>query len=136
MAQVKLDDGWCYEMLRRCRWPHGVACVRCGSRRVTVHTRSRRTPRLRYLCLGCRRTFNDLTGTIFAGSNLPLTTWFCGLSLLSEELSTVEYARALSIKWDTARRISRLLLVAASQPGLVRDLERTLIGGSRARKAG
>lgn len=133
---MKVGDGWCYEMLRRCRWPDGVACVRCGSRRVTVHTRSRRMPRLRYLCLGCGRTFNDLTGTVFARSNVPLSTWLHGLSLLPQGLSTVEYAKALSIKWDTARRISRSLLVAASQPGLVRNLERMLIGGPRARKAG
>ncbi|MFQ5945794.1 MAG: transposase [Anaerolineae bacterium] len=126
-----MSDDWCYHMLRRYRWPQGVTCVRCGSRRVTVHTRSGRTPRLRYLCLQCRRTFTDLTGTIFARSNLPLSTWFMGFSLFPQGLSTAEYARALSVKWDTARRMSRCLLVSASRPGLVRDLEGVLIGGQR-----
>lgn len=136
MATVKLDEEWCYQTLRRCRWPDGIICARCGSVRVTIHTRGARTPKLRYLCLGCRRTFNDLTGTIFAGSNLPLTTWFRGLSLLHQGLSTVEYARASSVKWDTARRMSRSLLVATDRPGLVRDLDQVLTGRSRARKAG
>lgn len=94
--------------------------------RVTFHTRSAQTPRLRYLCLLCRRTFSDLTGTVFARSNLPLRTWFLGLSLLPQGLPTAEYARALSLKWDTARRMSRCLLVAAGRPGLVRDLQALL----------
>lgn len=119
-----MDEGACYRVLRHHRWRDGVRCARCGGARVTVHTRSGDTPRLRYLCLDCRRTFNDLTGTVFAGSNLPLAAWFRALSLLPERLTTVELARALSLKWDTARRISRRLVVAAGQPGLVRDLQR------------
>lgn len=131
-----MDEEWCYQTLRRCRWPDGVTCVRCESRRVTVHTRSERTPKLKYLCLHCRRTFTDLTGTIFARSNLPLRRWFHGLSLLPQGLSTVDYARALSIKWDTARRISRCLLVSGGQPGLIRELQRVLSGEPRMRKVG
>lgn len=130
-----MDDDWCYRTLRRCRWPEGPTCPWCASRRVTVHTRAGRTPRLKYLCLRCRRTFTDLTGTIFTRSNLPLSTWFRGLSLLPVGLSTTEYARALSLKWDTARRMSRRLLVAAGQPGLVRDLQGLLLGEAPARKA-
>jgi transposase-like protein len=103
---------------------------------VTVHTRSERTPRLRYLCLGCRRTFSDLSGTIFARSNLPLPTWFLAISLLPKRLSTVDCARALSVKWETARRMSRDLLLASDRPGLVRDLQGVLSERARARKAG
>lgn len=131
-----MDDEWCYQALRRRRWSKGMTCPRCACRRVTVHTRSRRTPRLRYLCLGCRRTFTDLTGTIFARSNLPLSTWFRALSLLSEGLATVDYARMLRVKWDTARRMSRCLLVAANRPGLIRDLQSDLIGEPHLRKVG
>ena len=121
-----MDEHWCYQALRRHRWPNGPTCVDCGSARITVHTRSRRTPRFRYLCLACRRTFTDLTGTIFARSNLPLRTWFVGLSVLSEQLSTVEYARALSVKWETAYRMSSLLTGAFRKGGLVSDLHRVL----------
>lgn len=129
-----MNEAWCYETLRRCRWPDGVTCVRCGSPRVTVHTRAGQAPRLRYLCLHCRRTFSDLSGTIFARSNLPLHTWFVGLSLLPHRLSTVDYARALRVKWDTARRISRRLLLAAARPGLVRDLQGVVLGRPRLTK--
>ena len=117
-----MDEGWCYEIVRRCRWRDGVTCVRCGSRRVTVHTRPRSGPRLKYLCVECRRVFNDLTGTVFAGSNLPLRKWMLGLSLMPLALSTGEYAKRVGVKWDTARRMSRRLLAASTAPGLVRDL--------------
>ncbi len=130
-----MDERWCYETLRVRRWPEGVRCPRCGAGRVTVHTRSARAPRRRYLCLACRRTFNDLTGTVFARSILPLPTWFRGLSLLGDGLATTEYARALSLKWDTASRMSRLLLAASGRPGLVQELL-TALAHRTTRRAG
>ena len=117
-----MEESRCYELLRRYRWPQGPSCQGCHSHRITGHSRSRRTPRRRYLCLDCRHTFSDFTGTIFARSNLPLSTWFRAMSLLSENMSTVEYARALSVKWETARRLHRILQQETRRPGLVRDL--------------
>jgi transposase-like protein len=131
-----MNEEWCYQTLRRIRWPGGVRCPRCGSGRVTIHTRRTRTPRLKYLCFGCRRTFSDLTDTVFARSNLPLSTWFVGLCLLPQELSTVSYARMLSLKWDTARRLARSLLVAAGRPGLIRELQAVIMNEQRATRTG
>ena len=122
------SETWCYEVLRRVRWPEGIACPLCLQRRVTVHSKSLRTPRRKYLCLACHRTFTDLSGTVFARSNLPLGKWFLGLSLLPQGLPTVELARVLGVKWDTARKVSRRLLVAASRPGLIKDLRAVLAG--------
>lgn len=123
----RFEDSWCYEVLRRHRWRHGVTCVRCGSRHVTVHTRAESEPRRKYLCLQCRRVFTDLTGTIFARSNLPLSRWFLGLTLVRDGLSTGEYARAVSVKWDTARRMSRALLIAVDRNDLVREIQHALL---------
>lgn len=130
-----MEERGCHDLLRQLRWPDGVTCISCRKGRLTIHTRSERTPRLRYLCLDCGRTFNDLTGTIFARSNLPLSTWFEALSLLRLGLSTPELARALAVKWDTARRVSRCLLVATGAPGLTRDLERALTDRGSVAKA-
>lgn len=121
-----ITDEQCFAMLRRCRWPEGPRCVYCGSESITVHTRFRRTPRRRYLCLDCRHTFTDLTATIFAGSNLALRKWFAALSLVAANASTMESARALGVKWETARRVSRLLALEVGRAGLVRDLLRAL----------
>jgi transposase-like protein len=130
-----MEEAWCYETLRRCRWPDGLDCPRCGGKRVTAHTRSRDTERTRYLCLHCRRTFTDLTGTPLARTNLPLRTWFLCLQLIGSGRTVVELARELDVKWDTADRIKRRLATGLSRPGLIRQLREMIEkgdeGGSR-----
>ncbi len=118
----EFSEAWCYELLRTVRWPHGVTCPYCGGSRVTTHSKFAKAPRRRYLCLGCRRTFTDLTGTPFARTNLPLATWFRGLRLLGEGGRRSELAKALGVKWDTMGHMERRLAVALARPGLVRQL--------------
>ncbi len=120
------DEERCYELLRRARWPAGITCPLCGGRRVTNHTTGRRTPRRRYLCLGCRRTFTDFTGTPLAQTNLPLAKWFDCLRLLGERHTTIELARSLEVKWETAARLERRLVVALARPGFLRQLREAL----------
>ncbi len=126
-----MDEEWCYKVLRCCRWPTGVTCAWCGGRKVTVHTRRGRTPRLRYLCLHCRRTFTDLSGTIFTRSNLPLSKWFDCLLLLRYGRSTTDLARFLGVKWDTAAHMGRRLGVALARPGLIWQLSEAMEKGER-----
>lgn len=122
VVRADISEAWCYEIIRRVRWPDGVACPFCGRRRVTIHTRPAGTPRRRYLCLECRRTFTDLTGTPFARTNLPLRKWLQCLRLLPDGRSTTDLANALKVKWDTVAHIQRRLGVALARPGLVRQL--------------
>ncbi len=123
--RAELSETWCYEVLRRVRWPNGIACPYCGSR-VTTHSKSTRTPRRRHLCLGCRRTFTDLTGTPFARTNLPIGKWFLCLRLLRHGHTTAELAKRLGVKWDTAAQLQRRLGVALARAGLVRLLRESL----------
>ncbi len=118
-----LSEEACYETLRRVRWPHGIVCPRCGRSRVTTHTKLVRSPLRRYLCLTCRRTFTDLTGTPLAGTNLPVSKWFLCLQLLRQPLATADLARELSVKWDTAVHLQRRLVVAMARPGLLQKLK-------------
>ena len=118
----------CFEILRRVRWPDGVVCPRWGATRVTTHTNFDAQSRRRYLCLACRRTFTDLTGTIFAQSNLPLETWFRCLDLLWRCPTTGALAQTLGVKWETAARMQRRLVAAWTRPGLIRNLQRALDG--------
>lgn len=122
------DESRCYDLLRRCRWPQGPVCVRCGAADVAVHVRCAETPRLKYRCRRCRHTFTDLTGTCFARSKLPLRVWFGALDLLDEHPDPVECARRLGVKWDTAHRLIVLLERSAARPGLVRALKSALRG--------
>ncbi len=122
----EFSEAWCYEALRRVRWPDGITCPFCARGRVTIHSKSTRTPRRRYLCLGCRRTFTDLTGTPLARTNLPLDRWFLCLRLLRHGHTTIDLARALGVKWETAAQLQRRLGAALGRPGLVRQLRETV----------
>lgn len=124
--RAELSETWCYETLRGVRWPNEMTCPFCGRTRVTTHSKSLRTPRLRHLCLSCRRTFTDLTGTPLARTNLPLGIWFLCLRLMGKGLSTSELAKALGVKWDTTAHMERRLWAALTRPGLVRQLRETL----------
>lgn len=123
------SETWCYEQLRRVRWSRGITCPFCGGIRVTTHSKRAGTPRRRYLCLGCRRTFTDLTGTPLARTNLPLAKWFLCLRLLRHGTTTTDLARALGVKWDTAVQLQRRLGVALARPGLVRQLREAMERG-------
>ncbi len=121
-AKAEFGEAWFYEMLRQVRWPDGIICPFCGQRRVTTHSKSATAPRRRYLCLGCRRTFTDLTGTPLSRTNLPLATWFCCLRLMEKGQTTSGLAKELGVKWDTAAHIQRRLAMALTRPGFVRHL--------------
>ena len=108
-VRPQLDEVWCYVVLRKMRWPNGIICPYCGRRKVTTHSKFATTSRRRYLCLGCRKTFTDLTGTPFARTNLSLGKWFLCLRLIEEGRSTSELAKELGVKWDTAAHIQRRL---------------------------
>lgn len=123
---AEFSEAWCYETFRRARWPSGITCPRCGQGRVTTHSKSAKGSRRRYLCLGCRRTFTDLTGTPLARTNLPLDKWFLCLRILRHGHTTTDLARLLEVKWDTAVHLQRRLGVALARPGLVRRLRETL----------
>ncbi len=120
--ESKLDEAWCYMVLRKVRWPNGIVCPYCGEKRVTTHTKATRTPRRRYLCLICRKTFSDLTGTPFARTNLSLRTWIICFDLLARELKTSELAKRLGVKWDTTAYMLRRLAMSLEHQALVKRL--------------
>jgi transposase-like protein len=120
------DESYCYTKLREVRWPDGIVCPLCKLGRVTTHTKFATTPRRRYLCLHCRRTFTDLTGTPFARTNLPLGTWASALRLASAGQSTSELARELGVAWDTAAHLARRIGEALTEPSLAAQFRQAL----------
>ena len=68
------------------RWPHGVACVECGS--MNIQERPTRKPQP-YRCRDCRKDFSVRTGTVMQGSNLPLTKWAMAIYLMSTNLKGI-----------------------------------------------
>ena len=67
-----IDDARCFETVRAMRRPQGVT-PHCHSPQVTKQGHDESQPeRQKYECTVCRKRFDDLTGTIFAGHHQPL----------------------------------------------------------------
>jgi transposase-like protein len=118
----------CLDLLRKTRWPQGASCPRCGDSRFNYHANQNGGKRKR-LCLGCQRTYNELTGTPFANSKLPLHLWFrCALSMnQGKKYPTCdELAKRLGVKLTTAWRMRRVINRAQCDP----VLGRLFLGGA------
>lgn len=89
----------CNDFLESIRWPDGVTCLKCESKRVTKYTkqageRKRKNPktgkmevkpvpaRILYVCLDCNHQFSATTGTIFNDTHLELPKWFMAVALM------------------------------------------------------
>jgi transposase-like protein len=104
--------------LRRQRFAHGPVCPRCDSRRV--HRWGRFGERRRYRCLGCSRTFSDLTGTPLAYLK-RLDRWGAFSVCMRQARSVRHTAAALQVATGTAFRWRHRLLdaVRAADAGLL-----------------
>ena len=99
-----IDDAKCYETVRAMRWPDKVTCPHCSSDSVIKDGKDDTEPqRQRYLCHGCRRRFDDLTGTIFAGRHESLRTWIICSYFMGLNLSSLQIAKELDLNASDAR---------------------------------
>jgi transposase-like protein len=102
--QNLFDDAKCFQTVRDMRWPDGVVCPSCGSTSVVKNGRDDSQPdRQRYECKDCRKRFDDLSDTVFAGHHQPLRTWIACLYLMGLNLSGLQIARELGIPKSDAR---------------------------------
>ena len=123
--QALIDDVKCYDTVRSLRWPDGVRCPDCGSDRVIKKGRDETQPqRRRYECSGCRRRFDDLTGTIFARHHQPLRVWVLCLYFMGLNLSNEQIAQELDLNPDDARRMTTQL-----REGIVRQKPPVVLSG-------
>ena len=82
------------------RWSDGFVCPGCGSSDHAIVGRRRL-----YECHACHRQTSLKSGTIFAKSLVPLSKWFQCKWLLTQakgSVTTLELARQLDLKWDSA----------------------------------
>ena len=103
----------CQAALIRMRWPDGFVCPGCGSVR---HSWS--PARRHFQCSDCRRQTSAKAGTIFHKSKTPLTKWFLAMHLITSaknDISGLELARQLDVKWDTAWLMKQKLMEVMRQ---------------------
>lgn len=111
------SGGFDLAAFRRWRFAGGLFCPLCDGR--AVHRWGRFGDRRRYRCLGCGRTFSDLTGTPLAHlKRLDLWPAFCDRVLEASSLRST--ARALRVHLATAFRWRHRLLDALRSTESVR----------------
>lgn len=99
MDEFGTDDK-CREVLEQLRWPEGVCCPRCESKKV-----SRIKERQQFDCDECRYQFSVLSGTIFHDTHLPLKKWFVAIYLTVEAkkgISANQMKRTIGVSYKTA----------------------------------
>ncbi len=102
--QALIDDSKCFDTIRAMRWPEGVRCPECNSAEVIRDGRDDTQPeRQRYRCRGCRKRFDDLSGTILAGHHQPLRVWVLCLYFMGLNPSNEQIAQELGIAPDDAQ---------------------------------
>jgi len=125
----------CAAILFRFRWPNGFVCQKCGHGRF-----SKLKSRNLYQCCQCRYQASLISGTIFSSTNLPLTTWFLAIYLITQSkdgISSLNLARFLGVSANTALRIKHKLQQVMKQsddqlslPGIV-QLDDAYWGGKK-----
>ena len=130
----------CHAALVKMRWPEGFVCPGCAS---TRHSYS--PARRHFQCSDCRLQTSAKSGTIFHKSKTPLTKWFLAMHLITSaknDISGLELARQLDVKWDTAWLMKQKLMEVMRQRNsiykLVGDvqIDDAYLGGEKAGKTG
>ncbi len=165
----KSDDD-CLAYMETMRWPEGIKCPTCGSTHISKITRKSST-RSRKAAEGKTRThsvrtriyqclekctmnskgvmvnaqFSATSGTIFADSHLPLTTWFMAMAIIvdaKKSISANQLKEHLGIgsyrtAWYMAHRI-RKAMEAKTFEKMTRivEIDETYIGGKVRTKDG
>jgi transposase-like protein len=128
----------CREYLKRLRWPNGIECPRCESKRV-----ANLTDNYKFECLNCSYQFTALAGTVFHDTHLPLEKWFLAVLLICESrkgVSANQVKRMLGVSYKTAwylcHRI-RHAMTEIDKPKLdgVIEFDETYIGARKKRGA-
>jgi transposase-like protein len=123
--QSLIDDEKCYETVRKLRWPEGVGCPHCESKKVIKRGRDEHEKACqRYECKGCGKRFDDLTGTVLASHHQPLKMWIVFLYFMGLNLSTRQIAQELNLNKDDAQHMAEVL-----RTGIVEKKPETTLSG-------
>jgi len=132
LIQEYADETACREYLEELRWPDGLACLRCGSMRI-----SRISTRNQLDCGDCNFRFSVTAGTIFHDSHLPLSKWFLAAYMMMEAkkgISAKQMERTLGIAYRTAWYLCHRIRAAIEEASPIKlkgivEIDETFIGG-------
>jgi transposase-like protein len=124
----------CFNYLAALRWPDGIACPRCQSKKI-----SRIVERNQFDCDGCRYQFSVRVNTIFHDSHLPLWKWFLAVFMMVQArkgVSANQLKRTIGVSYKTAwylcHRIRKAMAeLNAPKLGGTVEVDETYVGGRR-----
>lgn len=112
----------CRQSLFDWKWPEGFVCPACGSASFcTLKCRNI------YQCNHCHHQTSLISGTIFANTNLPLTTWFLAIHLITQSktgLSALALKRQIGVSYNTAWHMKQKIMQVMKE----RDDDKPLSG--------
>ena len=119
------DEASCRDFLEKIRWPAGIQCPRCKSKRLW-----RRATRPVLKCADCDFQVSILAGTIFQDTKVSLEIWFQAIWWLTNQktgISAVGLQRAVGIKrhetaWSMLHKL-RIAMVRPNQDRLSGEIE-------------
>ncbi|SPF32652.1 transposase [Candidatus Sulfotelmatobacter kueseliae] len=128
------DPAVCVEFMAQMRWPLGVECPHCQSKRHSF-LRTRRI----WKCLECRKQFSAKVGTVFEDSAIPLDKWLTAVWLVvncKNGISSWELHRTLKVTqkaaWFMLHRIRTALqdvpFGKMGGPGVEVEVDETYVG--------
>jgi ribosomal protein L37AE/L43A len=132
----------CEAALLQARWPDGFVCPQCGERR---HSTFVADGRRYWQCARCHEQTTLSSGTLFHATKLPLTVWFQGIYLVTQNknnLSALSLKRHLGICYRSAWRMKHKLMEAMAEREAPRRLRGEVVaddaylGGKHAGKPG
>ncbi len=131
------DEDACKTRLVQLRWPHGVACPKCGSTKV-FHVTHRP---FHWVCKQCHQNgyrFSVITGTVFENTKYALRDWFKVIFLMSQSkkgMSALQIQRMMGMgsyrtAWYMCHRI-RAAMKSGTWGKLMGTVEvdETFVGG-------
>ena len=98
----------CRDQYFQWRWPDGFRCPVCNNSEHCV-LKSREL----FQCNRCHHQTSLTTGTILEATKLPLTVWFLGFFLLTQNkngISILELSRQLGVSYNAAWRLKHKIM--------------------------
>ena len=128
------DQQACLSHLEEVRWGDAPGCPFCHSGHVARKAEKGRLGR--WNCHACKSSFNVLSGTIFAKTQIPLQQWFVAITLVlhaKKSLSRYQLGRDLALNQRSAWYMQQRIRAAMTQGdrllrGLI-EADETYVGG-------
>ncbi len=129
------DPDTCIEFIKQMRWPDGVVCPCCESKRISFLSTRRM-----WKCLDCKKQFSAKVGTIFEDSAIGFNKWLPAMWLIASAkngISSYELHRAIGVCQKTAWFMLHRIRLAMNNGTIEKmggtvEADETFIGGKAA----